>query len=86
MSARLREQVAAGVRVRELLEDQTLLDAFDALERRYVAEWRETAAHETEARERAYWALEALDRVRLELKITLDNGSIAASQLEQKQE
>lgn len=82
----LREQVAQGARARELLDDEVLAQAFEALERRYIETWRSSSAEDSVGREKLYWALQGLDYARRELRIMLDNGNIAASQLEQSKE
>ena len=81
----LRRAIEAGAQARALLENEVLMDAFAAVQEKAIAQWRGSFAGDTDEREQAWWLLQALDQLRTELRITLDNGTVAASQLEKQE-
>ena len=81
----LREQMAQGQAARELLEHPAFQSACARLETDTVREWRESAPEDTELRQQAYYKLQALDALRRELRIALDNGQMAASALDKRE-
>jgi hypothetical protein len=82
----LRQAIQDGLEAKALLENEVLMGAFAAVEEKAIAQWRGSFAEDHDEREQAYWLLHALDQVRTQLQITLDNGTIAASFLEKQQE
>lgn len=71
-----------GDRARELLESDTLKEAFSALSEQYIAAWQQSAARDTDARERLWQAVNVVALVQDHLKKQVTNGRIAKADLE----
>jgi hypothetical protein len=76
--ARASERAA---RADALLRDELLIEAFAALDRDYAKAWRETAARDTDARERLWQAVQVVAKVRDHLSHVLNNGKLAQREL-----
>lgn len=74
--------MALGSRAQSLLHDETLREVFDHLESKYIKEWRQTRPGQNAEREILYLAINALGKVREELRIIFDNGKLAAVELD----
>lgn len=70
----------AGQKAQQL--QQALDGHFEALAQRYTRDWREGAT--TEAREAAWQRVKALDDLRDQLRIAVENGRVAERQLNKK--
>ncbi len=79
---KLAEERARGERAKRLLEDELLVEAFDKIERVYVATWRATRPDDIEVRERAYLMLLLLGDLRTALTEVANTGAVAAETLE----
>lgn len=86
MSEKLRQDLEAGRRTKELLEDEALIAAFETVEQRFIQRWKDSAPEDDKMREQSWFALHGLEAVKRELKIVLDNGNFAASVLEKMKE
>lgn len=71
-----------GNKAAALLGDETLLAAFDALEVLYTSDWKNSKVDEVEKRAQAYSSLRSLDDLKTQLRVFVDNGKIAAKQLQ----
>ena len=65
-----------------LLRDELLTEAFAVLDRDYTKAWRETAARDTDARERLWQAVQVVAKVRDHLGRALNNGKLAQRELD----
>jgi hypothetical protein len=79
VSDELEKEISRGERAKRILGEDVFQDAFKALEKQYVDEWRRGMT--PEAREKAHSRLQALEDVALELKKALNAGDIAAHKL-----
>lgn len=79
---KLREAVELGENAKRLLEDETLQEAFDRLKSNFRIAWEDSEPENTDGREKFYYGLRAVHFVEQELRIMLDNGKVAASQIE----
>jgi hypothetical protein len=77
--ARARERAA---RADALMRDELLTEAFATLDRDYTKAWRETAARDTDARERLWQAVQVVAKVRDHLGHVLTNGRLAQRELD----
>lgn len=73
-----------GRQSRLLLDNPAFVEAVQALEAKYTLAWVNTAEGAVETREHAWRALNALRALTDELTILLDNGEIAAQQIERE--
>lgn len=71
-----------GVRARQLLEDETLVDAFKVLEEAYVAGWRRTTIEDVAGREKLFLAVNIVAKVRDHLAVVVTNGKLAQAELD----
>ena len=79
----LRGRVARSERARAIIEDPLLVEAFEALDARFLAAWRQSPAGAADVRERIWHHIQALAEVRAELQSVLTDGSLARHQLDE---
>lgn len=84
--SQLHEQMAAGDRARALLEDEALQAAFEDVRQAFRDDWENSPGRDPEMRERMYYGLRGVKLAWAALQARLDNGKIAASQLEKLNE
>jgi len=77
-----REQIERGSQARAVLDNPAFVEAVRTLEDRYIREWATSEPGEIDKREDAHRALRALGALTDELTILLDNGEVAARQIE----
>jgi len=77
----LMQDMHRAARAKALLEDETLMGAFEQLREQYLKAWEATAPGDTTGREKLYLAMKTLPAVRVNLETLLMNGSIAVKQL-----
>jgi len=65
-----------GRRARSLLDDPVLAQSFERLERDLIAAWRQSPLRDREAREQHYQRLLALDALRRELRLLVEEGAL----------
>jgi len=82
----LREQVQMGVEARRVFDNPAFVRALEALEEKYTRTWLETEPAQLDVREVSWQALRALRDLTDELTILLDNGTIAARQIEREEQ
>ncbi len=70
-----------AARADALLRDELLQEAFATLDHDYVKAWRETAARDTDARERLWQAVQIVAKVRDHLANVVNNGKLAQREL-----
>jgi len=77
----LNKSMERGARAARLLDDELLKEAFETLERDYVKAWRETAARDTDARERLWQAVQVVAKVRDHLVSVVNGGKLAQREM-----
>ena len=77
----LRRIADAADRARPVIEDPLLVGAFDALEIRFLREWRDTQMTDTAGREALWHRIQAVRDVRAVLQEVLNDGDMARSAL-----
>lgn len=80
---KLQKAIGDGARAKALLDNEALAGAFEALQRDYTTAWLNTAARDTEGRERLWQAIQIVGLVRGHLSRVVTNGKIAQAELEQ---
>lgn len=80
---KLIRDAGTGIRARQLLEDELLVEAFKTLEDAYTAGWRNTKAEDTAAREKLFLAVNIVGKVQEHLRRALENGKFAQAELDQ---
>lgn len=80
---KLNEDRDRGGQAERLLRDPLLVEAFDHLETEFMQAWRQSAIADTEARERIYNLVQALEGVKAHLRSVVDTGKMAQATLEQ---
>lgn len=78
------DAIDAGNRAKLLLEDPDLQSAFEDVRQALRDDWERSPANEPEKRERYYYALRGMNLAWDALRIRLDNGKIAASEIEEQ--
>jgi len=66
-----------GIQADALLRSEVLLEAFNALEAKYLATWKTTTGPESEAREKLWLAIKVIEDVHNHLKRAVRDGKIA---------
>jgi hypothetical protein len=81
--ARLDQAAARAARAQELLDNELLSEAFNALEDSYVSAWRTTAIDDMAAREKLFLAINIVGKVRDHLAAAVANGKLAQAELKE---
>lgn len=79
---KLAAATARANRAKALLDDPLLVEAFEALEREYIAAWRATQVRDNDARERLWQAVNVASKVRDHLKLAVSNGAVAQREID----
>jgi hypothetical protein len=79
--SRLHEATAKAARAQELLDNEVLSEAFESLEKSYVAAWRTTTIDDTAGREKLFVAINIIAKVRDHLASVVANGRLAEAEL-----
>ena len=77
----LAKALGRAAQAQRLLDDELLQEAFAALDRDYTKAWRETAARDTDARERLWQACQVVAKVRDHLTNAVNGGKLAQREL-----
>jgi hypothetical protein len=77
----LNKAAERGARAQRLLDDELLKEAFETLDRDYTRAWRETAARDTDARERLWQAVQVVAKVRDHLIHAVNGGKLAQREM-----
>jgi hypothetical protein len=77
----LQKQVNRAQKAGSLLESELLKEAFDELEKSYIAFWRQTKPEDQLAREKAFIAINIVGKVRDHLHAVVQNGKLASAEL-----
>jgi hypothetical protein len=72
-----RAEANRGIRAKAILEDELVLEAFAALEARYLAAWRSSEYTDTAGREEVYRMLRATQALRAEFETMIRDGKVA---------
>jgi hypothetical protein len=79
------EQDLERARLAKALLDNSLLDEIlTDLKDRYVQAWLSSKPADNEARERLYLASQAIDQVKNEINIAIQNGQLAKAAIERR--
>ena len=79
----LERAAAKAVRAEALLDDELLNEAFDTLEKNYVAAWRATTVDDATGREKLFLAINIVGKVRNHLAGVAANGKLARAELKE---
>jgi hypothetical protein len=77
----LERTAARAVRAEALLDDELLSEAFDTLEKSYIAAWRATTVDDALGREKLFLAVNIVGKVRDHLAGVVANGKLARAEL-----
>ena len=77
----LRRVIDQADRARLIVDDPLLTGAFDALELRFLRDWRDTHPTDTAGREALWFRIQAVRDVRAVLRTVLDDGDMAKAEL-----
>lgn len=75
-------KITRAARAQSLLKDELLTEAFEKLDDAYFHAWAETAAGQTDARERLWQAWQIIGKVKDHLQRVLDDGKIAQAEVQ----
>lgn len=81
--ASLGKVAAKAARAQELLEDELLSEAFEALETSYTSAWRATVIDDVAGREKLFLAINIVGKVRDHLASIVANGKLAGAELKE---
>jgi hypothetical protein len=79
----LERAAARAVRAEALVDDELLTEAFDALEKGYIAAWRATTIDDAAGREKLFLAINIVGKVRDHLASVVANGKLARAELKE---
>jgi hypothetical protein len=78
----LRREVSRGARARAIIEDEILVEALAAIEAELRADWEGSGPGDAAGREESYRMLRAAKAFRARLRQVIDDGSVAAAEIE----
>jgi predicted phosphoribosyltransferase len=81
----LKKKHERGQRAAVLLNNETLIEAFTALEARYTSDWKNSKVDEVDKRNQSYANLTALEDLKTQLRLFVDDGKIASKQMQKSQ-
>ena len=81
--SRLHEAASKAARAQELLDNELLVDAFESLEKNYIAAWRLTTIDDAAGREKLFLAINVVGKVRDHLANVVVNGRLAEAELKE---
>ncbi|MEY4429233.1 MAG: hypothetical protein RLZZ182_1922 [Pseudomonadota bacterium] len=81
----LEEQLHAGSRAREVLENEAFIAAFETIEKDVLEQWTNSPARDAEGREKCWTYLMLLRKVKAQLQSTMEGGKLAQVELTHKQ-
>jgi hypothetical protein len=70
-------EIARGERARAILDDPLVAEAFAAIERQCLEEWRAAPARDVEGRERLWLMLKLAERLRGHFESLVESGRLA---------
>lgn len=76
-------EMARGERAQAILDDPLVGEAFAAIERECLAEWRSAPARDVEGRERLWLMLKLCERLKAHFERLIDSGKLAGERLAQ---
>lgn len=79
-------EISRAARVKAFVEDELFQQAFNQIEKQYLEEWMDSPARDTEGREKLWWALKILKKVRSDIEKHVETGGLAKTQLERLRE
>lgn len=74
-------EISRGQRAQAILEDPLVGEAFAALERECLAEWRAAPARDVEGRERLWLMLKMAERFKAHFTSLIDSGKLAGERV-----
>ena len=74
-------EVARGQRAQAILDDPLVGEAFAAIERECIAEWRRAPARDVEGRERIWLMLKLAGRLRAHFESVVASGKLAGERI-----
>lgn len=80
----LSERLYNGDRAREVLENESYIAAFEAIETEILTQWKQSPARDLEGREKLWQLLSLLQKLQATLQSTLETGKLAKLELEHK--
>jgi len=79
----LNKAAARATRAQKLLDDELLGEAFTSLESAYIAAWRATTIEDITGREKLFFAINVVGKVRDHLTKVVSDGKLAQAELKQ---
>ena len=80
---KLHEAAARAARAQELLDNELLAEAFESLEKNYIAALRATTIDDAAGREKLFLAINIVGKVRNHLASVVANGRLAEAELKE---
>lgn len=81
----LEERVARAERVRNILNDELVREAFDGVRAEYAQAWEMTKENQERERERIWLLMKTLEKVRGHLVAIVEDGKLAQNEITQFQ-
>lgn len=80
MTDKLENAIAKGKRAKLLMEDETMVSAFDAVRADFLSNWLNST--QTEDREKCWMAIHVIEHVKAKLHGFIADGKIAQSEVD----
>ena len=81
----LEQRLYQGDQAKLILENEAFTNAFDAIEKDVIEQWKSSPARDEEGREKLWTYLQMLHKLKASLITTLETGTLARVELQHKQ-
>lgn len=81
----LEQRLYQGDQAKLILENEAFTNAFDAIEKDVIEQWKSSPARDEEGREKLWTYLQMLHKLKASLTTTLETGTLARVELQHKQ-
>lgn len=81
----LEQRLYQGDQAKLILENEAFTNAFDAIEKDVIEQWKSSPARDEECREKLWTYLQMLHKLKASLTTTLETGTLARVELQHKQ-
>ena len=81
----LEQRLYQGDQAKLILENEAFTNAFDAIEKDVIEQWKSSPARDEDGREKLWTYLQMLHKLKASLTTTLETGTLARVELQHKQ-
>lgn len=81
----LEQRLYQGDQAKLIVENEAFTNAFDAIEKDVIEQWKSSPARDEDGREKLWTYLQMLHKLKASLTTTMETGTLARVELQHKQ-